>query len=104
MTWHGVCSPDEGVLEGDSNGCHTTLNTLKDTLLGAQGSSCVVQHLWCRVSCQAPIGNEGTKDQDSLAAPEEESGFCSLVQETGIFKLTNNKMVSFVNYEWESPC
>lgn len=101
MAWHGVCSPDEGVLEGDNNGCRTTLNTLKATLLGAQGSSYVVHHLWCRVSLSGSHWQLGYQRPRPLSCHGEETGFCSLVQETGIFKLMNNKMVSFVNYQRE---
>lgn len=49
--------------------------------------------------CQAPTSNEGTKNQDPLAALVEQTSFCSLVQETGIFKLMNNEMVSLVDYQ-----
>lgn len=89
----GVCSPGEGVLEGDSNDCHNTLNVLKATLLGAQSSGCVAQHLWCHVSLPGSLWQPGYQRRSFRSCLEEETGFGSLVQETGIVKLTSNQMV-----------
>lgn len=69
MTWHGACTPDEGVLEGDSNDCHTTLNTLQATLLGAESSSSVVQHSWCHVSLSGSHWQQGYQGPRPLGCP-----------------------------------
>lgn len=69
MTWHGNYTPDEGVLEGDSNDCHTTLNTLQATLLGAESSSSVVQHSWCHVSLSGSHQQRGYQGPRPLSCP-----------------------------------